>query len=100
VTQPDRPKPPPRQKFSLGRLLITSNAKSVLDDSDVKLAIRRHAAGDWGEALCEEDKARNEQALRDGSRLFSAYTGRDGTKFWIITESDRSATTVLLPEDY
>jgi hypothetical protein len=59
----------------------------------------RHVSGDWGE-LDDEDKQSNEEALKDGSRLLSAYLDRNNVKFWIITEADRSATTVLLPEDY
>lgn len=55
-------------------------------------------AGDWGN-LCEEDRLANERALREGERLLSAYETAGGVTFWIITERDRSATTVLLPED-
>jgi hypothetical protein len=61
-------------------------------------ALRRHACGDWGD-LCPEDTLANEEALRDGDRLLSAY-GQGELRFWIITEADRSVTTVLLPEDY
>ena len=85
--------------FSLGRLLITSNASSELNPADVLSAIERHVVGDWGE-LCAEDKAVNDDAILDGSRILSAYRDRDGVKFWVITEADRSATTVLLPDDY
>jgi hypothetical protein len=70
-----------------------------LDANDVYAALRRHARGDWGE-VCAEDKAENELSLKEGFRLLSSYSDRNGTKFWIITEADRSATTVLLPEDY
>jgi hypothetical protein len=62
-------------------------------------ALRRHARGDWGD-LDDEDLQANERALKDGTRLLSAYHSSAGTKFWIITEWDRSATTVLLPEEY
>jgi hypothetical protein len=61
--------------------------------------LERHVTGDWGE-LVEEDRQENELSLRQGFRLFSAYRLRDETKIWIITEHDRSATTLLLPEDY
>ena len=61
-------------------------------------ALTRHAAGDWGN-LCDEDRRENELALQEGHRLLSAYQADDGTKFWIITEADRSVTTVLLPLD-
>jgi hypothetical protein len=84
---------------SLGRLMMTSNARSVLSHEDVLVALGRHVRGDWGE-LDPDDRAANDRALVDDGRLLSAYRGSDGRKFWIITEWDRSATTVLLPEDY
>jgi len=65
---------------------------------DVLNALGRHARGDWGE-VCAEDAAENELSITEGARLLSAYTDRSGVKFWIITEWDRSSTTVLLPED-
>jgi hypothetical protein len=85
--------------FPLGRAVITPNAQRQLHLEDVLLSLQRHAARDWGD-LCPVDKAENELSLRQGSRLLSAYKDRNGTKFWIITEADRSVTTVLLPEDY
>ncbi len=85
-------------KFSLGQTVMTRNAASVLPGSAVQTALRRHAAGDWGE-VSPEDAAENELSLRKGFRLLSVYRAGD-TKFWVITEADRSATTVLLPEDY
>ena len=86
-------------KFDLGQLVATPNALANLNPEDVSAAVRRHAGGDWGE-LDEHDRIANEAALTAGSRLFSAYHDRAGSKFWVITESDRSVTTVLLPEDY
>ena len=59
----------------------------------------RHLKGDWGEC-CEEDGQANDHALKNGERLLSVYTTKLGTKFWVITEWDRSVTTFLLPEDY
>ncbi|MBN9501321.1 MAG: hypothetical protein BGO01_08560 [Armatimonadetes bacterium 55-13] len=88
-----------QQKFELGETVITRNAYDTLNTFDVYAGLRMHSFGDWGE-LCPEDKAANEQALKDDSRILSAYTDRWGNKFWIITECDRSATTILLPEDY
>jgi hypothetical protein len=58
----------------------------------------RHVRGDWGD-LDDEDKQRNDEALTLGSRIFSAYLV-EGVKFWVITEADRSVTTILLPEEY
>jgi hypothetical protein len=86
-------------KFPLGRVVITPAALDTLRIGDVVAAIRRHVAGDWGE-LDDHDRQVNDEALRKGYRLLSAYRDPDGTRFWIITEADRSVTTVLLPEDY
>ena len=86
-------------KFPLGRLVITPAALHALKAEDVTASIRRHVTGDWGE-LDEHDRQENERSLREGYRLLSAYMDSSGTRFWIITEADRSATTVLLPEDY
>jgi len=86
-------------KFSLGRIVATPNALEVLSEVDIHTALARHARGDWGN-LDEHDKAENELSVTQGFRLFSAYHSAEGTKFWVITEADRSITTVLLPEDY
>ena len=86
-------------KFPLGQLVITPAALHALTREDVVTAVRRHVTGDWGE-LDEHDRQENERSLREGYRLLSAYMDSSGTRFWIITEADRSATTVLLPEDY
>lgn len=86
-------------RFELGRTVITANAASMLASEEVLQAIGRHARGEWGE-LCEEDRKENEHSLREGFRLLSAYRDRKGVRFWVITEADRSVTTVLLPEDY
>jgi hypothetical protein len=85
--------------FTLGQTVITPPALNRLHPADVLIALGRHANGDWGECG-EEDWQENELSLEQGFRLMSVYRDRDGTKFWIITEADRSATTVLLPEDY
>ena len=85
--------------FPLGQCLVTANAKDGLHPEDVKLALDRHARGDWGD-LCRQDWDENQIALAQDLRLFSRYKDRCGTSFYIITEHDRSVTTVLLPEDY
>lgn len=85
--------------FSLGPTVITPAALDVLHPDDVQLALARHAASDWGE-LCPADRLANEVALKEGRRLFSVFRDRSGRKFYVITESDRSVTTVLLPDDY
>jgi hypothetical protein len=85
-------------RVPLGRLLITPAALAVLPMDAAAAAVVRHARGDWGD-LAAHDWAVNEAAAVDGDRLLSAYTA-EGVRFWIITEADRSVTTVLLPSDY
>lgn len=85
-------------KFPLGRVVATANALAAIEKKDIHRGLLLHASGDWGD-ICDEDRAANEEALILGNRLLSVY--HFGAKpFWIITEADRSATTVLLPEDY
>ena len=86
-------------KFSLGQLVATSNALARIPNEEIVNAISRHVRGDWG-ILDREDWQSNEDALQHGGRLFSSYLSQQNVKFWIITEWDRSVTTVLLPEDY
>jgi hypothetical protein len=87
--------------FALGQLVMTPGADDTLQRSrQLPLEfLLRHKNGDWGN-LPPEDVRENERALRDGSRLFSSYLTRTEEKLWIITEWDRSATTLLLPEEY
>ena len=87
------------EKFPLGRTVITRNAANSLAAVSVQECLERHAQGDWGD-VCKEDWQSNEEALNEGFRLVSSYRDANGTKFWIITEHDRSVTTVLPPEDY
>lgn len=87
------------RSFPLGQTVITSNAIQHLHSEDVLCCLGRHARCDQGDCG-REDAAENELSLREGFRLLSVYHDRNGVKFWIITEADRSATTVLLPEDY
>jgi hypothetical protein len=88
-------------KFSPGSVYITPGAMEQFTASgDDPLAfLIRHLAGDWGEVNAEDWRA-NEESLLRGERLLSVYRMSNGTKFWIITEWDRSVTTFLLPEDY
>lgn len=86
-------------KFPLGQVVATPNALASVPRGEIYSALSRHVRGDWG-IMPEEDKRANERALRAGERLFSAYRSSGNVKFWIITEWDRSVTTVLLPEDY
>lgn len=84
--------------FSLGRTMATPGALLVAPAEKLATLLRRHASGDWGE-LDAGDVLANEEALEDGERLLSAYR-IDYRRIWIITEADRSATTILLPEEY
>jgi len=86
-------------KFRLGQTVITPAALKQIHPLDVHACLKRHSVGDWGD-VCDEDRAENEFSLDKQLRLFSVYHDRHGTKFWIITEADRSATTVLLPAEY
>ena len=90
---------PRTARFALGRTVITRGALAELSHEDVQAGLLRHARGDWGD-VCDDDKRANENALKSGARLLSAYLTAAGKKFWIITEADRSLTTVLLPDEY
>jgi hypothetical protein len=94
-------------KFSLGQVVATPGALEALNDSGQSPSdfLSRHARGDWGEELCDEDRNLNDQALVDGSRILSVYRTSKNAKVWIITEAandngQRAATTILLPDEY
>jgi hypothetical protein len=86
-------------ELHLAQIVATPGAVNALSEEDISGALARHQAGDWG-SLTDEDWEANDRALEEGERLLSVYFAKNGTRFWIITEADRSATTVLLPEDY
>lgn len=88
-----------KRTFTLGRLTGTLAVLNTIPPEEMRKALSRHAQCDWGDCG-PEDWEENELALRDGFRLFSVYRSEAGAKFWIITEADRSLTTVLLPGDY
>lgn len=88
-----------KQKFELGQVLITPGAHDDLDLKDVCSCLVRHAGGDFGD-VCEEDWEQNEESVDNEGRIMSAYHDRNGVKFWVITEWERSATTILLPHEY
>jgi hypothetical protein len=88
--------------FRLGHVVATPNVLDLLDRAGVNASVllAKHEQGDWG-VICAEDAAANIQAIRDGDRVMSAYeVGKNRERLWIITEHDRSVTTLLLPEDY
>ncbi|MCX5541481.1 hypothetical protein M3A49_18580 [Paraburkholderia sp. CNPSo 3076] len=89
-------------RFPMGRPVITPAAQAALDAAGIEglLLLARHIHGDWGD-VSVEDLASNELALLTGKRLLSSYNLPNGTgKVWIITEADRAATTILLPDEY
>ena len=85
--------------FSIGRLVATAGVAGDLDQTEILSLVTRHVNGDWGE-LCDEDKQMNEEAVRDGERILSKYTASTGDSVYVITEWDRSYTTVLYPSEY
>lgn len=85
--------------FPFGQVVATPNALEVVTPDEIRVAFQRHLNGDWGE-LDDEDKTANDEAILVGSRIFSSYETNSQVKFWIITEADRSSTTILLPQDY
>lgn len=89
------------EKFVHGRIVATPGVLAAfMEAGDDPLAyLIRHFAGDWGDVNPEDWRA-NEESLLIGERLLSVYRMSNGTRFWIITEADRSATTILLPEEY
>jgi hypothetical protein len=88
--------------FSAGRIVATPGALALLEQANKSPLefLSRHLRGDWGDDLCQEDKTENELSLKYGFRLLSSYQVTDTEKIWIITEADRSATTLLLPAEY
>ena len=88
-------------RFALGRIVATPGVLEALEDAGQTPGefLARHAVGDWGE-LDDNDRQENEFSLARGFRLLSAYTLNNGTRIWIITEADGSATTLLLPSEY
>ena len=91
----------PKVLFPLGQIYLTIGAREALEESgqDASDFLFRHQTGDWGE-LCEDDKKENELSVKEGFRILSAYRTTLGIKIWVLTESDRSSSTILLPEEY
>ncbi|MBB6053298.1 type I restriction endonuclease subunit M [Armatimonas rosea] len=98
--------------FLCGEVVATPGAIEALNEAhgnrwriEAGRLIARHRSGDWGD-VCREDKSANDQALRHGARILSAYhlpvrvPGTAPQKLWVITEADRSSTTILLPDEY
>ena len=91
----------PKPLFNLGQIVGTPGALIAMEEAKlppVELLLR-HVTGDWGD-LEDEDKEENELSVKRGFRIMSAYNLETDVKVWVITEWDRSATTILLPEEY
>jgi hypothetical protein len=90
----------PKQLFATGQVVTTPGAIDALSDIEtLARLLQRHTSGDWGE-LSHNDKRMNDAAVKGGDRILSAYKTPNGTRIWIITEHDRSVTTLLLPSEY
>ncbi|HYU44858.1 MAG TPA: hypothetical protein VEK84_01615 [Terriglobales bacterium] len=87
--------------FPAGQIVATPGALTLLEQANKSPLefLSRHFRGDWGD-LCQDDRAENELSLKYGFRLMSSYQVTDTEKLWIITEADRSVTTLLLPAEY
>jgi hypothetical protein len=104
-----KPEPAKPVRFPSGRIVATPGALDILERYQIapSALLDRHFTGDWGD-LCDDDKRANAEAVEAGLRIFSSYLVKapDGeadmsaAKVWVITEADRSATTLLLPEEY
>lgn len=88
-------------RFRLGKILATPGAIGAMGETGLTpgTLLKRHVCGDWGE-VDDDDKRANDAAIRYGARILSAYRTAVGQRLWVITEADRSATTILLPEEY
>jgi hypothetical protein len=89
-----------RPLFALGAIVATPGALELMEQGNIDAfqLLHRHVTGDWGD-LDAEDKQENDLSVQKGYRILSAY-GRGGKRLWIITESDRSVTTILRPDEY
>jgi hypothetical protein len=91
----------PKRKFPLGHVVATPAAMAAIIAAGQSTHdfLVRHVHCDWGD-VGEEDRKANEEALETGERLLSVYRTNRGLKVWVITEAERSATTILLPHEY
>jgi len=87
--------------FDLCQTYMTIGAREALEESDQLPGefLARHQSGDWG-TVCDDDRKENELSVKEGFRILSAYKTEKGEKLWIISEANRSSTTILLPEEY
>jgi hypothetical protein len=90
-----------RARFPSGQWVMTPGIAALIKQRrfDPMDYLLRHLTGDWGD-VCDADRRRNNAALKSGERLFSSYEVMPSLKLWIITEGDRSVTTLMLPDEY
>jgi hypothetical protein len=88
-----------KTELVLGSVYITLDAREELSDEDIFTALSRHKSGDWGE-VSKADWVANHLAVKNGNRILSSYISVNADKFWVITEADRSYTTILFPNEY
>jgi hypothetical protein len=93
------PERPTEKRVELGRVFATPGVLAAVPNDEMLAALARHARGDWGEVSAPDWKE-NDFSYSKRLRLVSSYTSSSGTKYWVITEADRSSTTVLLPDEY
>lgn len=97
--EPEEGPAPEHFLFELGQVVSTPGVLEAVTREEMAEALARHRRGDWGD-VGPDDWRENELSLREGFRLLSAYHSRAGETFWVITEADRSVTTILLPSEY
>ena len=86
--------------FKWGKIIITPAVEAAIPNADILMAFGRHVSGDWGDVSDDSWEINNGAVIDESGLIHSVYKSRAETKFWIITEADRSVTTVLLPSDY
>ena len=88
-------------RFELGKTLMTRGAQGALEEAGQAPHefLQMHERGDWGE-VSDDDRQENELSVKEGFRILSAYLTNKGQRIWVITEADRSSTTILLPDEY
>ncbi len=91
----------PKVLFLLGEVFLTIGVREILQEANESASefLVRHQSGDYGD-ICKDDRKENELSVKEGFRILSAYKTSKGVKIWVITEADRSSTTVLLPSEY
>ena len=88
------------QTLNLGQILMTQGVRLGVSQQEIKIALNRHKSCDWGDVGVVDWEMNNGATIRNDTRIVSKYSTEDDTDFWIITEADRYATTILFPHEY